>query len=224
MSHACDICGKEFSRKANLVRHRDTIHGDVTDMPSGEEVLDAETGQNRSTDIFDDTDNSSEEATTEHDRESLESSEEEVSTVSQDDVSEDESVKDSWEAESTTETESDQSGSESDASSTVSSNSSFSDEGEEYGYDSGDEEEWTLYRDWSIPLKHEPGDVPQRVIKETKRAGKTFYLVEFAAMPRYDYNIEYNKSWVPEQTLMKKYGYLVRNNTASSSCRQDNFS
>ncbi|KAI8482712.1 hypothetical protein Bbelb_395920 [Branchiostoma belcheri] len=119
MSHACDICGKEFSRKANLVRHRDTIHGDVTDMPSGEE-----------------------EATTEHDRESLESSEEEVSTVSQDDVSEDESVKDSWEAESTTETESDQSGSESDASST----------GEEYGYDSGDEEEWTLYRDWSIPL------------------------------------------------------------------------
>ncbi|XP_019643083.1 PREDICTED: lisH domain-containing protein C1711.05-like [Branchiostoma belcheri] len=183
MSHACDICGKEFSRKANLVRHRDTIHGDVTDMASGEEVLDAETGQNRSADIFDDTDNSSEEATTEHDTESLESSEEEVSTVSQDDVSEDESVKDSWEAESTTETESDQSGSESDASSTVSSNSSSSDECEEYGYDSGDEEERTLYRDWSIPLKHEPGDVPQRVIKVTKRTASYEFFVNGISDP-----------------------------------------
>ncbi|KAI8502536.1 hypothetical protein Bbelb_201240 [Branchiostoma belcheri] len=105
MPHACDICGKEFSREANLVRHRDTIHGDVTDMSSGKEILDTETGQYRSADIFDDTDNSSDEATTEHDTEPLESSEEEGSMASQDEVSEDESVKDSWEAESTTETD-----------------------------------------------------------------------------------------------------------------------
>ncbi|KAI8482816.1 Crystallin, lambda 1 [Branchiostoma belcheri] len=75
--------------------------------------------------------------------------------------------------ESATETDSDQSGSECDASSSVSSSTaSSSNESEEYGYDSGDEEEWTLYRDWTISLTHDPGDVPQRVIKETKRASK----------------------------------------------------
>ncbi|KAI8491471.1 Crystallin, lambda 1 [Branchiostoma belcheri] len=140
--------------------------------------------------------------------------EDEDSIMSQDDVSvsdEDESVVDSEEAESTTETDSEQSGSESDASSDVSCDPASSDDSEEYGYDSGDEEEWTLYRDWSILLPNEPGDVPQRVIKETKRAGRRFYLVEFAALPRarYSYNIEYTKNWVSEQTLMKKYGYVV---------------
>ncbi|KAI8505562.1 Protein Smaug 2 [Branchiostoma belcheri] len=85
--------------------------------------------------------------------------------MSQDEVSfsdEDESVMDSEEAESTTETDSEQSGSESDASSDLSSDPVSSDDSEEYGYDSGDEEEWTLYRDWSILLPNEPGDVPQR--------------------------------------------------------------
>eukprot|EP00058_Branchiostoma_floridae_P014035 XP_002599523.1 hypothetical protein BRAFLDRAFT_77627 [Branchiostoma floridae] len=110
---------------------------------------------------------------------------------------------------STTETDSDQSGFESDAGSEMSSGTSSSDGSEEYDYDSGDEEEWTLYRDQTIPLPHQPGDVPQRVIKETKRAGKTFYLIEFAALPRYSDEIEHSKNWVSEQTLMKKYGYLV---------------
>ncbi|KAI8480136.1 Alpha-ketoglutarate-dependent dioxygenase alkB 2 [Branchiostoma belcheri] len=129
----------------------------------GEESMDTEPGSYRSVDIFDDTDDLSEEATTEHDTEFYEECE-----VSE----EDESVMDSQEVESATETDSDQSGSESDASSIVSSSPAPSDESEEYGYDSGDEEEWTLYRDWTISLTHDPGDVPQRVIKETKRAGK----------------------------------------------------
>ncbi|XP_019617128.1 PREDICTED: hemicentin-2-like [Branchiostoma belcheri] len=88
-----------------------------------------------------------------------EDEEDEEPTVSQDEVTvsgEDESVVDSEEAESVTETDSDESDSESDADSDVSSNTASYDESEEYGYDSGDEEEWTLYRDWSIPLKHEP--------------------------------------------------------------------
>ncbi|KAI8499052.1 Alpha-ketoglutarate-dependent dioxygenase alkB 2 [Branchiostoma belcheri] len=111
MPHECDVCGREFSRKANLARHRDTIHGDVAEISSGEESMDTEPGSYRSADIFDDTDDLSEEATTEHDTESLESYEEcEVSE-------EDESVVDSQEVESATETDSDQSGSESDASS-----------------------------------------------------------------------------------------------------------
>ncbi|KAI8480630.1 Alpha-ketoglutarate-dependent dioxygenase alkB 2 [Branchiostoma belcheri] len=204
MPHECDVCGREFSRKANLARHRDTIHGDVAEISSGEESMDTEPGSYRSVDIFDDTDDLSEEATTEHDTESLESYEEcEVSE-------EDESVADSQEVESATETDSDQSGSESDASSIVSSSPAPSDESDEYGYDSGDEEEWTLYRDWTIPLTHDPGDVPQRVIKETRRAGKMFYLVEFAALPPpYSYEIIHSKNWVSEQTLMKKYGFLV---------------
>ncbi|KAI8519519.1 hypothetical protein Bbelb_027760 [Branchiostoma belcheri] len=176
MPHECDVCGREFSRKANLTRHRDTIHGDVAEISSGEESMDTEPGSYRSADIFDDTDDLSEEATTEHDTESLESYEEcEVSE-------EDESVADSQEVESATETDSDQSGSESDASSIVSSSPTPSDESEEYGYDSGDEEEWTLYRDWTIPLTHDPGDVPQRVIKETKRAGKKFYNKDVVPM------------------------------------------
>ncbi|KAI8499296.1 Alpha-ketoglutarate-dependent dioxygenase alkB 2 [Branchiostoma belcheri] len=204
MPHECDVCGREFSRKANLARHRDTIHGDVAEISSGEESMDTEPGSYRSVDIFDDTDDLSEEATTEHDTESLESYEEcEVSE-------EDESVADSQEVESATETDSDQSGSESDASSIVSSSSAPSDESEEYGYDSGDEEEWTLFRDWTILLPNDPGDVPQRVIKETKRAGRRFYLVEFAALPPpYSYEIIHSKNWVSEQTLMKKYGYVV---------------
>ncbi|KAI8483102.1 Alpha-ketoglutarate-dependent dioxygenase alkB 2 [Branchiostoma belcheri] len=131
MPHECDVCGREFSRKANLARHRDTIHGDVAEISSGEESMDTEPGSYRSADIFDDTDDLSEEATTEHDTESLESYEEcEVSE-------EDESVMDSQEVDSAP-----------------------SGESEEYGYDSGDEEEWTLYRDWTIPLTHDPGDVP----------------------------------------------------------------
>ncbi|KAI8496780.1 hypothetical protein Bbelb_254350 [Branchiostoma belcheri] len=136
MPHECDVCGREFSRKANLARHRDTIHGDVAEISSGEESMDTEPGSYRSADIFDDIDDLSEEATTDHDTESLESYEEcEV-------PEEDESVVDSQEVD------------------------------EEYGYDSGDEKEWTLYRDWTIPLTHDPGDVPQLVIKETKRDGK----------------------------------------------------
>ncbi|KAI8516620.1 Crystallin, lambda 1 [Branchiostoma belcheri] len=125
-------------------------------------------------------------------------------TVSQDEVTaSNESVVDSQEAESVTETDSDKSGSESDAGldAYVSSSTTSYDKSEEYGYDSGDEEEWTLYRDLSIPLTHEPGDVPQRVIKETKRAGKKFYLVEFAALPRYGYNIEYSKNWTELATV-----------------------
>eukprot|EP00058_Branchiostoma_floridae_P009732 XP_002595220.1 hypothetical protein BRAFLDRAFT_101802 [Branchiostoma floridae] len=102
---------------------------------------------------------------------------------------------------------------ESDKGTDVSSGTVSSDESERTGYDSGyhsgDEEEWTLYRDLTIALPHQPGDVPQSVIKETKRAGKKFYLIEFAALPRYSNEIVHSKNWVSEQTLMKKYGYLV---------------
>ncbi|XP_019635798.1 PREDICTED: ATP-dependent RNA helicase dbp-8-like [Branchiostoma belcheri] len=214
MSFVCEMCDKEFARKFNLDRHQERKHRDESAVASGEVVVDPETGSYRKRDVFD----NDSDISYEHDTDALDSSgdeedeEDEEPTVSQDEVTvseEDESVVDSEEAESVTETDSDESGSESDAGSDVSSSTASYDESEEYGYDSGDEEEWTLYRDWSIPLKHEPGDVPQRVIKETKRAGKKFYLVEFAAMPRYGYNIEYSKNWVPEQTLMKKYGYLV---------------
>ncbi|XP_019616830.1 PREDICTED: MDS1 and EVI1 complex locus protein EVI1-A-like [Branchiostoma belcheri] len=214
MSFVCEICDKEFARQFNLDRHQERKHRDESAVASGEVVVDSETGSYRKRDVFDDNSDIS----YEHDTDALDSSsdeedeEDEEPTVSQDEVTvsdEDESVVDSEEAESVTETDSDESDSESDADSDVSSNTASYDESEEYGYDSGDEEEWTLYRDWSIPLKHEPGDVPQRVIKETKRAGKKFYLVEFAAMPRYGYNIEYSKNWVPEQKLMTKYGYLV---------------
>ncbi|KAI8516215.1 Crystallin, lambda 1 [Branchiostoma belcheri] len=80
--------------------------------------------------------------------------------VSQDEVTvSNESVVDSQEAESVTETDSDESGSESDAGLDVSSSTTSYDKSEEYGYDSGDEEEWTLYRDWSIPLTYEPSDI-----------------------------------------------------------------
>ncbi|KAI8486090.1 hypothetical protein Bbelb_361900 [Branchiostoma belcheri] len=123
MPHAFGICGKEFSTKADLVRHRDTIHGDVTGMPSGEEILDAETGQNRSADIFYDTDNSSDEATTE-----------------------------------------------------------------------------------LLPLMTVKSTATTAVIE----TGPFHSLTnQIAALPRYGYNIEYSKERVPEQTLMKKYGYLV---------------
>ncbi|KAI8484110.1 Crystallin, lambda 1 [Branchiostoma belcheri] len=202
MSFVCEICDKEFARKFNLDRHQERKHRDESAVASGEVVVDPETGSYRKRDVFDDDSDIS----YEHDTDALDSSsdeedeEDEEPTVSQDEVTvsdEDESVVDSEEAESVTETDSDESDSESDADSDVSSNTASYDESEEYGYDSGDEEEWTLYRDWSIPLKHEPGDVPQRVIKETKRAGKKFYLVEFAAMPRYGYNIEYSKNWTP---------------------------
>ncbi|XP_035676270.1 signal peptide, CUB and EGF-like domain-containing protein 1 [Branchiostoma floridae] len=109
---------------------------------------------------------------------SMESHDEETET--------DESVMDSQDSAKETDTE--QSGSESDAGSDASSGTASTDESQEYGYDSGDEEEWTLYRDWTIPLPHQPGDIPQRVIKETKRAGKKFYLIEFAALPHHNHN------------------------------------
>ncbi|XP_019632391.1 PREDICTED: dentin sialophosphoprotein-like [Branchiostoma belcheri] len=220
MSFVCEVCDKEFARKFNLDRHQETKHRDESAVTSEEVVVDPETGSCRKRDVFDDDSDMSHD----HETDALDSSpdkedeedtddEDEASVMSEDEVTvsdEDESVVDSEEADSTTETDSDQSDSESDASSDVSSDPASPDDNEEYGYDSGDEEEeWTLFRDWTIRLTQEPGDVPQRVIKETKRAGKKIYLVEFAALPRYGYNIEYSKNWVPEQTLMKKYGYLV---------------
>ncbi|KAI8519249.1 Crystallin, lambda 1 [Branchiostoma belcheri] len=207
MSIVCEICDKEFARKFNLDRHQERKHRDESDVASGEVVVDPETGCCRSRDVFD----SDSDMSYEHDTD--DDDEDDNSIMSQDEVSvsdEDESVMDSEEVESTTETDSEQSGSESDASTDVSSDPASSDDSEEYGYDSGDEEEWTLYRDWSILLPNDPGDVPQRVIKEIKRAGRRFYLVEFAALSRrYSYNIEYTENWVSEQTLMKNYGYVV---------------
>ncbi|KAI8505561.1 Crystallin, lambda 1 [Branchiostoma belcheri] len=195
MSFVCEICDQEFARKFNLDRHQERKHRDESDVASGEVVVDPETGNCRVRDVFDDDSDMSYEHDTEDDDEDEEhdtddddedeehdtddDDEDEDSIMSQDEVSfsdEDESVMDSEEAESTTETDSEQSGSESDASSDLSSDPVSSDDSEEYGYDSGDEEEWTLYRDWSILLPNEPGDVPQRVIKETKRAGRRFYL------------------------------------------------
>eukprot|EP00058_Branchiostoma_floridae_P001010 XP_002586498.1 hypothetical protein BRAFLDRAFT_75137 [Branchiostoma floridae] len=207
MPHVCEICDREFDRAFNLERHLERKHRDKSGVASGEVVVDAETGFYRERDVFDDSDESSE-----HDTVTV-CSEDGGSMVSQDDesVSDAESVMGSEpeQEDSTTETDSDQSGSESDTGTDVSSGTVSSDESERYGYGSGDEEEWTLYRDWTIPLTHQPGDVPQRVIKQTKSAGKKFYLIEFAALPRYSNEIEHSKNWVSEQTLMKKYGYLV---------------
>eukprot|EP00058_Branchiostoma_floridae_P005317 XP_002590805.1 hypothetical protein BRAFLDRAFT_121940 [Branchiostoma floridae] len=209
MPHVCKICDREFDRAFNLERHLERKHRDESGVASGEVVVDAETGSYRERDVFDDSDVSSE-----HDTDTV-GSEDGDSTASQDEesVSDAESVMGSEQGDSTEETDSDQSGSESDTGTDVSSGTVSSDESECTGYDSGyhsgDEEEWTLYRDWSIALPHQPGDVPQRVIKQKKRAGKKFYLIEFAALPRYSNEIVHSKNWVPEQTLMKKYGYLV---------------
>ncbi|KAI8495589.1 Crystallin, lambda 1 [Branchiostoma belcheri] len=216
MPFVCEVCGKEFARKFNLDRHQERKHRDESVVASEEVVVDPETGSCRKRDVFDDDSDIS----YEHDTDALDSptdeedkqddGEDEYSAMSQDETNVSDEDESAVEEESTTETDSDQSGPESDASSHVSSDPASSDDSEEYGYDSGDEEEeWTLFRDWTIRLTQEPGDVPQRVIKETKRSGKRIYLVEFAALPRYGYNIEYSKNWVPEQTLMKKYGYLV---------------
>ncbi|KAI8492580.1 Crystallin, lambda 1 [Branchiostoma belcheri] len=193
-------CGDKPASKSKSVdsERRSSMYGKT--FTPGEVVVDPETGSYRKRDVFDDDSDIS----YEHDTDALDSSSDE-----EDEEDEEPTVSQDEEAESVTETDSDESDSESDADSDVSSNTASYDESEEYGYGSGDEEEWTLYRNWSIPLKHEPGDVPQRVIKETKRAGKKFYFVEFAAMPRYGYNIEYSKNWFPEQKLMTKYGYLV---------------
>eukprot|EP00058_Branchiostoma_floridae_P018431 XP_002603920.1 hypothetical protein BRAFLDRAFT_105961 [Branchiostoma floridae] len=144
-------------------------HRDESDVASGEVVVDAETGSYRERDVFDDSDVSSENDT---DTVGYEDGD---STASQDEesVSDAESVMGSEQGDSTEETDSDQSGSESDTGTDVSSGTVSSDESECTGYDSGyhsgDEEEWTLYRDWSIALPHQPGDVLQRVIKQTKR-------------------------------------------------------
>ena len=211
MPHACDICSKEFSRKANLVRHREGIHGGVSESASEEVVMDPEAEHYRPPDIFDDASHTS---TDEDDAEPICSSEDDndESMMSQheeedkedDSLDEDNSVMSSPDEHSTTETEDD-----SESENTDWSEMGSSDEGEEHDYDSGDEEEWTLYRDWTIPLPHYESDVPQRVIKETKRAGKTFYLINFAALPHRSTEIVHSKNWVSEQTLMKKYGYLV---------------
>eukprot|EP00058_Branchiostoma_floridae_P017282 XP_002602770.1 hypothetical protein BRAFLDRAFT_93715 [Branchiostoma floridae] len=213
MPHVCEFCDQEFARKFNLDRHQERRHRDDSAAASGEVVVDPETGSYRDRDIFDASDMSSGQdkdafdSLTDNEKgddvgkddSSMESHDEETET--------DESVMDSQDSAKETDTE--QSGSESDAGSDASSGTASTDESQEYGYDSGDEEEWTLYRDWTIPLPHQPGDIPQRVIKETKRAGKKFYLIEFAALPHHSYEIEYTKNWVSEQTLMKKYGYLV---------------
>eukprot|EP00058_Branchiostoma_floridae_P015587 XP_002601075.1 hypothetical protein BRAFLDRAFT_75510 [Branchiostoma floridae] len=209
MPHVCEICDREFDRAFNLERHLERKHRDKSGVASGEVVVDAETGSYRERDVFDDSDVSSE-----HDTDTV-GSEDGDSTASQDEesVSDAESVMGSEQGDSTEETDSDQSGSESDTGTDVSSGTVSSDESERTGYDSGyhsgDEEEWTLYRDLTIALPHQPGDVPQSVIKQTKRAGKKFYLIEFAALPRYGNEIVHSKNWVSEQTLMKKYGYLV---------------
>eukprot|EP00058_Branchiostoma_floridae_P016778 XP_002602266.1 hypothetical protein BRAFLDRAFT_76954 [Branchiostoma floridae] len=188
-------------------RHLERKHRDESGGASGEVVVDAETGSYRERDVFDDSDVSSE-----HDTDTV-GSEDSMVSKDEESVSDAESVMGSEQGDSTEETDSDQSGSESDTGTDVSSGTVSSDESERTGYDSGyhsgDEEEWTLYRDLTIALPHQPGDVPQSVIKQTKRAGKKFYLIEFAALPRYSNEIVHSKNWVSEQTLMKKYGYLV---------------
>eukprot|EP00058_Branchiostoma_floridae_P001017 XP_002586505.1 hypothetical protein BRAFLDRAFT_75142 [Branchiostoma floridae] len=207
MPHVCDICDREFDRAFNLERHMERKHQDKSGVASGEVVVDAETGSYRERDVFDDSDVSSE-----HDTDTV-GSEDSMASQDEESFSDAKSVLGSKQGDSPSETDSAQSGCESDTGTDVSSGTVSSDESERTGYDSGyhsgEEEEWTLYRDWSIALPHQPGDVPQSVIKQTKRAGKKFYLIEFAALPRYSNEIEYGKKWVSEQTLMKKYGYLV---------------
>eukprot|EP00058_Branchiostoma_floridae_P019356 XP_002604846.1 hypothetical protein BRAFLDRAFT_70699 [Branchiostoma floridae] len=204
----CKVCDREFDRAFNLDRHLERKHRYKSGVASGEVVVDAETGSYRECDVFDDSDVSSEQDT------DTVGSEDGDSMASQDEesVSDAESVMGSEQGDSTEETDSDQSGSESDTGTDVSSGTVSSDESERTGYDSGyhsgDKEEWTLYRDWSIALPHQPGDFPQRVIKQTKRAGKN-YLIEFAALPRYSNEVVHSKNWVLQQTLMKKYVYLV---------------
>ncbi|KAI8485285.1 Crystallin, lambda 1 [Branchiostoma belcheri] len=206
MPHACDICAREFSRKANLVRHRKGVHGVESEKVAGEEHRDPETDPERPRDIFDDM--SSNETTDEDDNDtepidSADDTADESMMSEEDSAEEDGSMISSSDEYSTVETDS---GSDSENDGSVDMNSS--DESEN-GYDSGDEEEWTLYRDCTIPLAYHPSDVPQRVIKEAKRAGKTFYLIQFAALPHKSTEIVYSKNWVSAQTLMKKYGYHV---------------
>eukprot|EP00058_Branchiostoma_floridae_P000560 XP_002586048.1 hypothetical protein BRAFLDRAFT_132611 [Branchiostoma floridae] len=161
MPHVCEICDREFDRAFNLERHLERKHRDESGGASGEVVVDAETGSYRERDVFDDSDVASE-----HDTDTV-GSEDGGSTASQDEesVSDAESVMGSEQGDSTEETDSDQSGSESDTGTDVSSGTVSSDESERTGYDSGyhsgDEEEWTLYRDLTIALPHQPGDVPQ---------------------------------------------------------------
>eukprot|EP00058_Branchiostoma_floridae_P014888 XP_002600376.1 hypothetical protein BRAFLDRAFT_66610 [Branchiostoma floridae] len=207
MPHVCKVSEREFARVFNLERHLESKHRDKSGVASGEVVVDAETGSYRERDVFDDSDVSSG-----HETDTV-GSEDSMASQDEESVSDAKSVMGSEQGDSTEETDSDQSSSESDTGTDVSSGTVSSAESECTGYDSGyhsgEEEEWTLYRDWSIALPHQPGDVPQSVIKQTKRAGKKLYLIEFAALPRYSNDIEYGKKWVSEQPLMKKYGYLV---------------
>ncbi|CAH1246027.1 Hypp7634 [Branchiostoma lanceolatum] len=178
MPHVCDICDKEFSRKFNLVRHRDTIHGDRTKKSSAKESTYTETSSYRSADIFDDTDNPSDQETTGYDTEPLESSEGNGSTTSQetviDSADEGSAVTSSQEEPTETDNEADsESETGSRMSDTSSSNENKADSESQEDDDSSGDPEWTLYRDWTVQQPRWEADVPQRVIKETKRAGKT---------------------------------------------------
>ena len=127
------------------------------------------------------------------------------------------SVSSSQTDQSTTETDDDDADSATSSvrSDTTSSDDDDDDESEEQeetltdAEEDSDEEKWTLYRDWTIQKPPWEATVPQRVIKETRRGGKTFYFVEFAALPRYSFEIDYSKKWISEQALLKDHGYLV---------------
>ncbi|KAI8513503.1 Crystallin, lambda 1 [Branchiostoma belcheri] len=143
---------------------------------------------------FHDTDDPSDEATAEHDMESLESSlDDEVSE-------EDESELDSQKVESGTETDSDQSDSESDVSSDVSSSTASSEEeSEEYSFDS---EKWTVYRDSTIPLTHDPGECPSTHDQGDKTRWSLLAYLRLTVINRAQQKLGV-------RALMKKYGYLV---------------
>ena len=218
----------QFSRKWNLARHRETKHPEEAENASGEVIMDGETVCYRAPDVFDEASTSSYGETDDQTTEPLSSSEQEMtdgdSMMSHEDdeegfgSEEGGSVSSSQTDHSTTETDDDDAGSATSSvrsDTTSSSDDDDDDESEEQeetltdAEEDSDEEKWTLYRDWTIQKPPWEATVPQRVIKETRRGGKTFYFVEFAALPRYSFEIDYSKKWISEQALLKDHGYLV---------------
>ena len=189
--------------------------------------MDGETVCYRAPDVFDEASTSSYGETDDQTTEPLSSSEQEMTdgdsmTTHADDEEgsgsgEGGSVSSSQTDHSTTETDDDDAASATSSAQSDTASSYDDDDDDEsveqedtpIDDEDSDEEKWTLYRDWTIQNPKWEATVPQRVIKEARRGCKTFYFVEFAALPRYSFEINYSKKWISEQELLKEHGYVV---------------